>query len=122
MKSNFPISAWYQWEVETNDHQVIRQYNDDGSENPSTMIPVETVVRASILPQIAGRERHDVLLDLVKGEKFIRRFGRGIMKNQGGGYKLSEYLHCIATDRYRLWVFSLTGQSLVTNASYEVYV
>jgi len=117
------ISEFYQWEIETDDHEVIRQYNDDGTENPSTMIPADRVVRASILPRIPeGRPRHDVLLDLSKGEKFVKRFGRGIMKNSnGGGYKLAEYLQCIQTTYYRLWVFSMTGQSLVTNPDFEVY-
>ncbi len=118
------LSELYQWEVETTDHQIIRQYNDDGSENPSTLIPIEEVVRASLLPRIPeGRPRHDVLIDRNKGEKFVKRFGRGIMKNQNGnGYSLFEYLHCIQTSHYRFWVFSNTGQSLVTNPGFEVYL
>ncbi len=118
------LSELYQWEIETSDHKVIRQYNDDGTENPSTMIPVNDVVRASILPRLsAGRPRHDILLDLSKGERFVKRFGRGIMKNANGqGYKLAEYLQCIVTNKYRLWVFSMTGQSLVTNPEFEVYL
>lgn len=118
------ISEIYQWEVEHSDHSVIRQYNDDGSENPSTMIKVDEVVRASILPRIPeGRPRHDILLDLSKGEKFIKRFGRGIMKNLNGkDYSLFEYVHCIETSHYRFWIFSNSGQSLVTNPEFEVYL
>ena len=117
------ISEIYQWEIETADHTVIRQYNDDGSENPSILIPADEVVRVSILPRIPeGRPRHDVLLDRSRGEKYVRRFGRGIMKNKGEGYALAEYLHCVQTSHYRLWVFSQTGQSLVTNPEFEVYL
>src|SRR4030042_2988305 len=113
----------YQWEVETADHTVTRQYNEDGSENPSSLIPAGDVVRASLLPRVPeGRPRHDILLDPSKGEKFIRRFGRGIMKNKGEGYVLAEYLQCVVTSHYRLWVFSMTGQSLVTNPEFEVYI
>lgn len=116
------ISEFYQWEVETLEHKVLRQYNEDGTENPSTLIPVDKVVRVSILPRIPeGRPRHDVLIDHNKGEKFIRRFGRGIIKNNDG-FNLVEYIHCVETNRYRLWVFSLTGRSLITNPQFEVYI
>lgn len=119
------MKDWYQWEVETLDHTVIRQYNDDGSENPSTMIPVDLVVRASILPRAGGLgmflPRHDVLVDFDKGERFVRRFGRGILKDKGQGYKQAEYLHCIETTNYKLWVFSSTGASIVANPKLEVY-
>jgi hypothetical protein len=33
-----------------------------------------------------------------------------------------EYLHCLETTHYRLWVFSSSGQSLVTNPEYELYL
>jgi len=114
------LSELYEWEVETSD-RVIRQYNDDGTENPSTMISVDEVVRASIISR-NGRPRHDVLLDRAKGERFIKRFGRGIMKNVSGKFIMAEYLQCIQTTHYRLWVFSTTGQSLVTNPELEVYL
>jgi hypothetical protein len=115
------IEELYQWEVETASGDTIRQYNEDGSENPSTLIPVDEVVRASILSRY-GVRRHDILLDLSRGERFIRRFGRAIMKDRGEGHKMEEYLQCIVTNHYRLWVFSSTGQSLVTNPEYEVYI
>lgn len=115
------ISEIYQWEVEEPD-RVIRQYSDDGSENPSTLIQPDKVVRASIIPRKMPFPRHDILIDHSKGETFVKRFGRGILKNVNGEYVLSEYLHCIETKNYRLWVFSTTGQSLVTNIEFEVYL
>ena len=115
------ISSLYGWEVEHADHSVIRQYNEDGSENPSTMIRVDEVVRASILPRASGMPRHDILLDAVRGERFVRRFGRGILKDHGAGVKLTEYVHCLVTTHYRLWVLSSTGQSIVANPDLEVY-
>jgi hypothetical protein len=113
--------ALYQWEMELADHRIIRQYNEDGSENPSTMIPVDEVVRASILPRVGLLPRHDILLDRERGERFVRRFGRGIMKDSGEGFKQAEYLQVIVTTHYRLWVFSSTGNSLVANPDLEVY-
>jgi len=115
------LNALYAWEVEHADHSSIRQYNDDGSENPSTMIRAEEVVRASILPRVAGMPRHDVLVDAGRGEKFVRRFGRGIMKDDGNGFKIAEYLHVIVTTNYRLWVFSSTGACIVANPDLQVY-
>jgi hypothetical protein len=117
---NMEISELYQWEVETPE-KVIRQYNDDGTENPSTMIPVDEVVRASIISRNGG-PRHDLLIDREKGERFIKRFGRGFIKNTKDGFHLAEYVHCIITTHYRLWVFSTTGQGLVTNPEFEVYL
>jgi hypothetical protein len=117
-----PIQERYGWEIETVDHKEVRQYNEDGSETPSTVIPVDEVVRASIVPRVPWLPRHDILLNHSRGEKFVRRFGRGFLKDQGEGIQLFEYLHCIVTTNYRLWIFSTTGQSLVTNPDYELYL
>jgi len=114
------LSEVFQWEVE-GPGGIVRQYNDNGSENPSTLIP-EDVVRISIIPFAGGVLRHDVIINKDKGERFVKRFGRGIIKNRGGGYGLVEYLHCIQTNNYRFWVFSTTGQSLVTAPDFEVYL
>jgi len=111
----------YGWEVELTDHRVICQYNPDGSENPSSMIPPEEVVRASVVPRVGGLPPLHILLDRARGERFVHRFGRGIMKDRGDGTKLVEYLHCIVTTHYRLWIFSSSGQALVTNPEYELY-
>ena len=115
------LSEQYGWEVETISHEVIRQYNEDGSENPSTLIPFDQVVRFSVVPRVEWLPRHDVLVDPSRGERVVRRFGRGIMKNRGDGIKLAEYLQCVVTNSYRLWVFSTSGRALVANADYEVY-
>ena len=73
----------YQWEVEDVFHRDIRQYNEDGSENPSTLIVPAEVVRVSIVPRIPIKlPRHDVLLDHGKNERFIKRFGRGFEKKK----------------------------------------
>ena len=122
MEDNMQLSEIYQWEIETADRRVISQYKEDGSEVPSTTIPIDQVVRASIIARIGDFPRHDILIDLSKGEKFIKHFGRGMLKDNGGGYRLAEYLHCIETSTYRLWVFSSNGQSLVTNKECEIYI
>lgn len=111
----------YGWEVETLDHKVIRQYNEDGSENPSSSIPAEQVVRASLIPRVPYLPRHDVLVDHNRGEHFVRRFARGLMQDRGEGIKHKEYLQVIVTTNYRLWVFSTDGRCIVANPDLEVY-
>lgn len=116
------IEEFYEWEVETDDHEILRQYAEDGQEVPSESIPAERVIRASIIHHAVAAPRHDILIDPEKGEKFVRHFGRGIIKYRDGEYRVVEYLHCLETNRYRLWIFSRTGQTLVTNVEFEVYL
>jgi hypothetical protein len=112
----------YGWEVEHEGGTVLRQYNEDGSENPSTKILPGEVVRASIMPRVIGLPRHDVLISRFRGERFVRRFGRGFLKVRGDGVRHTEYLQCIETTRYKIWVSSVTGQVLVTHRDEEVYL
>ena len=116
----------YGWEAEhlgLNGEEVVRQYNGKGDkETPSTKIRAGEVVRFSIVPRVSGLPRHDILIDRNLGEKFVRRFGRGFMKDKGKGIRHFEYLQCVVTNKYRLWVFSTTGRILVTNPDFEVYL
>jgi|GEM_PF-3193863 len=117
-----PLSDRFGWEVEIVGHRTVSQYNEDGTENPSSMIEPAKVVRASILPRILVMPRHDLLLDPEKENRFIRRFGRGILKDRGQGQELVEYIHCLVTTHYRVYVLSTSGQSLVTGPDYELYL
>jgi len=102
--------------------RVLRQFNDDGTEVPSTVIRPEEVVRVSLLPRVGGLQRHDLLIDRSCGEQFVRRFGRGFLKNSGEGFKSAEYLQVVETTHYRMWVFSTSGRALVTNPKFELYL
>ena len=117
-----PIPERYQWEAEHIGGETVRQYNGSGEENPSSLIRPPEVVRFSIVPRVPGLPRHDILLDRNKGELFVRRFGRGFMKNTPTGVKHFEYLQCVVTNRYRVYVCSTSGQVMVTNADFEVYL
>jgi len=111
----------YAWELETKSGEVIKQYSEDGKENTWKTVDPDSVVRFSFIPTIGVLPRHDVLIDYNSGEKFIRRFGRGIMRQKSSGIQLEEYLNCCVTNRYRLWVFS-SGRTLITKPDYEVYI
>lgn len=111
------------WEMQTADGNVRRQYDENGVEHTWKDIDAGQVVRVSFLPRIPGLPlpRHDAFIDITAGERFVKRFGRGFLKDYGGGFKLAEYINCCVTNRYRLWVFS-SGQALVTRPDYEVFI
>lgn len=111
----------YQWEIETSDGLVVRQYDENGNECTWKTIDTDKVARVSLIPSLPVLPRHDIFIDAAKGEKFIRRFGRGFIKNTETGYQVKEYMNCIVTNKYRLYVFS-DGRSMITNPEQEVYV
>ena len=115
------ISEMYFWELETVDGVVLSQYDEEGKERSWKTVELDKIVRASFLPKLPLFPSHDCLIDITKGEKFVSRKGRGIMKFIDNGYKIAEYLQCFTTLNYRLWVFSTSGRCLITNKDYELY-
>jgi hypothetical protein len=110
----------YYWELELSTGEVHRQYDKNGHVYSWKDIEkLDLVVRASMIPKLNGLPRHDVFIDISKGEKFIKKFGRGFIKQGNDGFKLRQYLHCIETNKYRLWVFP-DGKTLTTRPDYEV--
>jgi hypothetical protein len=72
-------------------------------------------VRFSLLPQRPGLPRHDLVQ-----VPMTRRFGRGFVRALGGGYR--EYLHCVVTPGFRLYVRSSDGSAIVTPPDFELYL
>lgn len=108
----------YQWEMETKSGDVLRQYEEDGTENTWKQLNVDEVVRVSIIPMIPMLPRHDVFIDIAAGEKFIKRYATGFLR-QRHQFRLSEYVNCVVTNRYKFWVLS-DGRSMVTRNDYEL--
>lgn len=112
----------YMYECETVDGEIMKQFDDNGQEyswkreikNPDQIVRVTFTPRLPILP------KHDVLIDINNGEKFVHLFGRGFLK-QKIGFNLAEYVRCVVTNKYRFWVFS-KGNTLITRNDYEVYI
>jgi len=75
------FSKLYQWEMETSDGIVLRQYEDDGKENTWTSLDIDKIVRVSFIPSLPILPRHDCNIDINSGEKFIRRFRRNAQKH-----------------------------------------
>lgn len=112
----------YQWEMEAAGGIVRRQYNESGIEQTWKDLPLERIIRVTFLPLVPVLPRHDIFIDINKGERFVRRFGRGFIKQADDGFKLREYINCCVTERYRVYVISTTGQTIVTRPDYEVYL
>lgn len=116
------INDLYYWEVELADGKIYRQWDPDGGECSWRDVPaIESIIRASLVPKITSLPRHDVIIDIKAGERFVKRFGRGFIKQTAEGFKLKNYLNCIVTNRCRLWVFP-DGHTMITRPDYEVYL
>lgn len=112
----------YFWQIETADGKIISQFDQDGQEHSWKEVEnKDAIIRVSLIPKLAVLPQHDIIIDIASGEKFIKRFGRGFIKQGNDGFKLREYVNCIITNRYRAWIFS-TGRVLITRKDYEVYL
>jgi hypothetical protein len=80
------------------------------------------VGRFSLLPCHPLLPRHDVLIDHRIDERFERWFMRVFQRQRGQGFREEERLHCVQTTGYRLWVFCSTGQVILTNPKFEMYL
>jgi len=112
----------YSWEFETADGVVLNQYEEDGKENTWKGVNPDQVVRVSFLPAINLLPRHDILIDIGKGDRFVRRFGRGFMKTggkYGGGWDLKLYANCVVTNRCRYYIIS-NGRTFCTHRDHEI--
>lgn len=115
------VNDLYYWELELSTGEVYSQWNISGNETKWRDVKkLELIIRASLIPKIPILPRHDCFIDIEKGERFVRRFGRGFLK-QTDNFELKQYLNCIVTNNYRLWVFP-DGRTMITPADKEVYL
>jgi hypothetical protein len=95
----------YSWEAELADGSLIKSGED-----------LSDAVRVTLVPAPGSRLPGHSLV----GVPMVRRFGRGFIQALGGGIR--EYLHCIITTQFRLYVRSTDGAALITPADYELYL
>jgi hypothetical protein len=101
------ISNYYKWEVETNTGNIYTSGNIfDG-----------IVVRISFLPSILVLPRHDIIFS--NDFKYVKRFCRGLLKQSVG---MKEYLHCVVTNKFRFYLKSSNGTTLITDKDYDLYL
>ena len=115
------LNMIYSWEMETLNGTILKQYNEDGTENSWKSLNPDEIIRVTFIPLIPVFAKHSVIIDISVGERFIKRFGRGFMK-QKDGFQLSEYLNCVVTNKYRFYLFSSNGGCLITHKDREVYI
>uniref|UniRef100_A0A6M3KGM1 Uncharacterized protein n=1 Tax=viral metagenome TaxID=1070528 RepID=A0A6M3KGM1_9ZZZZ len=101
------IKNMYSWEIELSDDIVITEGNN---------FDFNKVIRVSYIPKLIILPRHDIIL---VNFKFKKRFARAFMNFKSIVY---EYLHCVVTDKFRFYLFSSSGKTLVTDANYELYL
>jgi hypothetical protein len=111
----------YSWEIELLDHSIHRQYDENGIEKSSKELPADQVCRVTLVPALSVLPTHNVFIDFTKGERFMKRFGRGYLKSGEDGIKLREYVQVVHTNKYRFHVFS-SGNTILTEPNYELYI
>lgn len=101
------IKDRYKWEIELLDGTIINEGNK---------FDFSKVVRCSFIPSIKLFPRHDIVF---QDFKFKKRFARGFM---GWNSIVREYLHCLITDKFRMYIKSSNGSCIITPVSYEMYI
>lgn len=103
----YDIKTIYNWEVELLNGTIV---NDGNKFN------FDKVIRCSYIPTIKLFPRHDIIFS---DFKFKKRFARGFM---GWDSLMKEYLHCVITDKFRIYIKSTNGSCIVTPKDYEMRV
>lgn len=103
----FNVREVYKWEIELIDGTVIT----DGNK-----FDFDKVIRCSYIPEIKLFPRHDIIFT---DFKFKKRFARGFMLFQKG---MKEYLHCVITDKFRVYIKSTNGSCIITPKDYEMRI
>ena len=101
------IKERYKWEIELKDGTIIT----DGNK-----FKFDDVVRCSYIPVIKIFPRHDIIFS---GFKFKKRFARGFIVQRKG---MKEYAHCVITDKFRIYIKSSNGHSLIVDKDYELRI
>jgi len=103
----FDIKKVYSWEIELIDKTIITGGNK---------FDFDKVIRCSYIPTIKLFPRHDIVfVDF----KFKKRFARAFM---GWDSLIKEYLHCIITDKFRVYIKSTNGSCIITPKDYEMRI
>lgn len=97
----------YKYEIELKDGTIVTNHNN---------FKPEDVVRISFIPDLFLLPRHDIIF---KGFTFVKRFDRVSMQWDS---KIKERLLCVITDKFRIYIKSSNGQSLIVHRDYELYI
>jgi len=101
------IRDFYKWEIELKNGTIETKKN--------TFDPKD-VIRVSYIPQIGFFPRHDIIFT---DFKFVKRFSRAFINLDA---TMREYLHCVITDKFRIYIKSSNGGVLITEKDYELRI
>ena len=110
----------YSWEMETADGEILSQY-ENGKENTWKSLDIDKIVRVSLIPSINLLPRHELLIDIAQGDRFVRRFGKGFIKSGPGGFSLKYYMNCVVTNRFRFCVIN-DGRAICTHRDHDIFL
>jgi len=101
------VKKRYTWEIELIDGTII---------NDGNKFDFDKVIRCSYIPSINLFPRHDIIFT---DFKFKKRFARAFM---GWNSLVKEYLHCVITDKFRIYIKSTNGSCIITPQNYEMRI
>jgi len=101
------VKKRYTWEIELIDGTII---------NDGNKFDFNKVIRCSYIPSIKLFPRHDIIFT---DFKFKKRFARAFM---GWNSIIREYLHCVITDKFRIYIKSTNGSCIITPQNYEMRI
>ena len=108
----------YSWAIQTVDGEIIKKRNKDGSLKKWQDIDKDKIIRFSFVPMLPLLPQHEIFIDIMRGNKFIKYFGRGFLK-QKNRFKLSDYVFCVITEKFRVYVNHM-GAMTITPKDYEM--
>jgi len=101
------VKKRYTWEIELIDGTII---------NDGNKFDFNKVIRCSYIPSIKLFPRHDIIFT---DFKFKKRFARAFM---GWNSLVKEYLNCVITDKFRVYIKSTNGSCIITPQDYEMRI
>lgn len=74
------LARLYTWELETKDGFILKQFDEKGDPHSTMELPAEDIIRVSLIPLFPTMNKHDCIIDLANGERFIKKFRKHFMK------------------------------------------
>lgn len=102
------IEDLYSVEIELKDGRIVDERERDIKDK---------VARITYRPKSKILPSHTIVFS--RNYKFIKRFSRTFMKQRVG---VVERIHCVVTNKFRMYLFSSCGKTIITDKDYELYL
>ena len=74
------LARLYTWEIENRHGIIIKQFDEQGNPHSTAELPAEDIIRVSLIPLFPTMNRHDCIIDIANGERFIKKFRKHFLK------------------------------------------